>query len=88
MWGPYISEGRTAEHESRAYSAIQKAVALAPAHASPEEQAFINAMKSRYTGKFETERRTASEQQTTAWDQWNVKRSIIRTSHPSLTISS
>jgi tetratricopeptide (TPR) repeat protein len=61
VWGPYVSEGRTPEHESRAYSAIQKAVALAAAHASPEEQAFINAMQLRYTGKFEAERQTAAD---------------------------
>jgi len=61
VWGPYISEGRTPEHEARAYVAIKKAVALAAAHASAKEQAFIVAMSARYTGKFEADHRTVAD---------------------------
>ena len=61
VWGPYISEGRTAEHEARAYAAIQKAHALAGAHASAKEKAFIEAMAARYTGRFEGERHVAAD---------------------------
>jgi tetratricopeptide (TPR) repeat protein len=61
VWGPYISEGRTAEHETRAYAAIRKASALAGAHASAKEKAFIDAMGARYTGRFDGERRVAAD---------------------------
>jgi len=60
-WGPYISEGRTPEHETRAYAAIQKALALANAHASIKEKAFIDALRVRHTGRFEAERRTPAD---------------------------
>ncbi len=60
-WGPYISEGRTAEHEARAYAAIQKARALADAHADAKEKALIQAMAARYTGRFEGERRVPAD---------------------------
>jgi tetratricopeptide (TPR) repeat protein len=56
VWGPYVSEGRTPEHEARAYAAAQKALALAGAHATTEEKAFITAMAARYTGKFDAAR--------------------------------
>ena len=56
VWGPYISEGRTPEHESRAYAAIRKALAVAGAHANAKEKAFIEAMAVRYTDRFETAR--------------------------------
>jgi tetratricopeptide (TPR) repeat protein len=61
VWGPYISEGRTAEHEARAYAAIQKARSLAGAHADAKEKALIQAMAVRYTGRFEGERRVAAD---------------------------
>ena len=61
VWGPYISEGRTAEHETRAYAAIQKARSLATAHGDAKEQALIQAMAARYTGRFEGERRVAAD---------------------------
>jgi tetratricopeptide (TPR) repeat protein len=47
-WGPYVTEGRTAEHEERAYAAIQKAAGLADAHANAREKAFIQATAVRY----------------------------------------
>jgi tetratricopeptide (TPR) repeat protein len=61
VWGPYISEGRTPEHETRAYGAIQKARALSDAHADAKEKALIRAMAVRYTGRFEGERRVAPD---------------------------
>jgi tetratricopeptide (TPR) repeat protein len=61
VWGPYISEGRTPEHETRAYAAIQKASTLAGTHADAKEKALIDAMRARYTGKFEGERRAAAD---------------------------
>ncbi len=61
VWGPYISEGRTAEHETRAYAAIQKARGLAAAHASAKEKAFIDAMAARYTGRFDGDRHVAAD---------------------------
>jgi tetratricopeptide (TPR) repeat protein len=57
-WGPYISEGRTPEHEARAYAAIQKASSLAEGHANPKERAFIAAMATRYTGRFDEARKS------------------------------
>jgi tetratricopeptide (TPR) repeat protein len=57
-WGPYISEGRTPEHEARAYAAIQKALSLADAHASAKERAFIQAMGARYSGRFDEARKS------------------------------
>jgi tetratricopeptide (TPR) repeat protein len=44
-----------------AYTAIQKAVALAPAHATPVEQAFIQAMSSRYVERFDPARRVEQD---------------------------
>ncbi len=61
VWGPYISEGRTAEHETRAFTAIQKATVLSGAHADAKEKALITAMGARYTGRFEGERRVAAD---------------------------
>ncbi len=61
VWGPYISEGRTPEHERHAYDAIQKARVLAGAHATAVEKALIQAMAARYTGRFEGERRVPAD---------------------------
>lgn len=55
-WSPYLSEGRTAEHDARAYAAIQKALALAGDHASANEQAFIHAMAARFAARFDPAR--------------------------------
>jgi tetratricopeptide (TPR) repeat protein len=52
-WGPYVSEGMTAEHEARAYTAIQKALGLADARATAKEKAFIQAMGVRYANRFD-----------------------------------
>ena len=56
VWAPYISEGRTAEHDARGYAAIQKALALADTHADAKEQAFIGAMAARYAERFDAAR--------------------------------
>ena len=54
-WSPYVSEGRTAAHDARAYAAIRKAAALA-AHANDKERAFIQAMEVRYAERYEPDR--------------------------------
>jgi tetratricopeptide (TPR) repeat protein len=63
VWGPYISEGRTAEHDARGYAAIQKALALADTHADGKEQAFIQAMGARYTERFDAARLTEQDRE-------------------------
>jgi tetratricopeptide (TPR) repeat protein len=52
-WGPYVNGRMTAVEAPRAYSAIQKALALARRHASPKEQAFVEAMAVRYVEHFD-----------------------------------
>lgn len=54
-WSPYLSESRTAEHDARAYAAIQKARAVLD-RASPVEKALIDAMSARFTERFEPSR--------------------------------
>jgi len=51
-WGPYVNGRMTTQHATRAYAAIQKAVALSD-HASPKERAFIEAMAVRYVERFD-----------------------------------
>jgi len=51
-WSPYLSEGRTAEHDARAYAAVKQA-RDAEAHASPVEKALIDAMSARYAERFD-----------------------------------
>jgi tetratricopeptide (TPR) repeat protein len=50
-WGPYVTEGMTAEHEARAHAAIQKALRLADARANAKERALIQAMGVRYADR-------------------------------------
>ena len=52
-WGPYVNGRMTVEHAARAHAAIQKALALAAAHANPKEQALIRAMAVRYVERFD-----------------------------------
>ena len=47
----------SADEAPFAYAAIQKAMALAPAHATPIEQALIKAMSVRYVARFDPARR-------------------------------
>lgn len=51
-WSPFLSEGRTAEHDARAYAAVQKARAAAD-RASPVERSLIEAMAARYAPQFD-----------------------------------
>jgi tetratricopeptide (TPR) repeat protein len=51
-WSPYISEGRTREHDARAYTAIQKALANQE-HASSVEKALIEATAARFAERFD-----------------------------------
>lgn len=60
-WGPYVNGRMTPEQAPRAYAASQKAVALADRHASPKEQAFIQAMGVRYVEHFDPARRVEQD---------------------------
>lgn len=51
-WSPYLSEGRTPEHDARAYAAVRQA-RDAEAHANPVEKALIDAMSTRYAERFD-----------------------------------
>jgi tetratricopeptide (TPR) repeat protein len=51
-WGPYVNGRMTAQHATRAYAAIQRALALSD-RASPKERAFIDAMSVRYVERFD-----------------------------------
>ena len=62
-WGPYVSEGMTAEHEARAYAAIQRALGLADAHANAKEKAFIQAMGVRYADRFDPVRQVEQDRE-------------------------
>jgi tetratricopeptide (TPR) repeat protein len=62
-WGPYVSDRMTAEHEARAYAAIQKALALAGGHANANEKAFIQAMGVRYADRFDPVRQFERERE-------------------------
>lgn len=53
--GPNINAPMNPEDEPRAYELAQKAVAL-KAHATPREQAYIDAVAARYTGKADDRR--------------------------------
>jgi len=56
-WGSDLNWTMSAEEAPFAYAAIQKAIALAPAHATPIEQALIKAMSVRYVARFDPARR-------------------------------
>lgn len=56
-WGPYLNGAMGAADAPRAYSAIRRALELAPDHASPVEQAMIAAMAVRYEPSHDPERR-------------------------------
>jgi tetratricopeptide (TPR) repeat protein len=56
-WGSDLNWTMSAEEAPLAYAAIQKAIALAPAHATPIEQALIRAMSVRYVARFDPARR-------------------------------
>jgi tetratricopeptide (TPR) repeat protein len=52
-WGSYLNAPMSAAESPRAYAASRRALALAPAHATPIEQAFIAAMAARYVEHFD-----------------------------------
>lgn len=56
-WGSYVNGRMTVQQAPRAYTAIQKAVALADQHASAKEKAFIEAMAVRYVEHFDPAKR-------------------------------
>lgn len=60
-WGPYVNGRMTVPHASRAYAAIQKAVARADRYASAKEKAFIQAMAVRYVEHFDPARRSEQD---------------------------
>ena len=61
-WGSYLNGPMRRDEAPHAFAAIQKALELAQEHASPKEQAFIDAMAVRYIEDFDPE--TRSEQDT------------------------
>jgi len=56
---PATEHPRFEQSTARAYAAVQKAISLAGSHANPKEQAFIQAMGTRYTGRFDAARKAA-----------------------------
>lgn len=61
-WGPYLNGAMREADAPRAYAAIQKALELAPQHASPVEQAMIEAMAVRYEPAHDADRRRALDE--------------------------
>lgn len=57
-WGSYLNEPMQSSNAPRAYAAIQKAMALAPGHATDAERAFIHAMSVRYVQSWDAKKRT------------------------------
>ena len=60
-WGSYLNGPMRADEAPRAYAAIQKALALAPQHASPRERAFIDALAVRYVEDFDPDKRVEQD---------------------------
>jgi tetratricopeptide (TPR) repeat protein len=56
-WGSYLNGPMQSQNAPFAYAAIQKAVALAPAHATEAERAFIDTMAVRYVQNWEEAKR-------------------------------
>lgn len=61
-WGSYLNGQIREEDAPHAYAAIQKALALASDHATPAEQAFINAMSVRYVEDYEPDKRVEQDE--------------------------
>ena len=61
-WGSYLNGQIREEDAPHAYAAIQKAMALASDHATPAEQAFINAMSVRYVEDYEPDQRVEQDE--------------------------
>jgi tetratricopeptide (TPR) repeat protein len=60
-WGSDLNWVMGPDESPFAYAAIQKAVALAPAHATPIERAFIQAMAARYVERFDPAKRVEQD---------------------------
>ncbi len=60
-WGSDLNWVMGPDEAPFAYAAIQKAVALAPAHATPIERAFIQAMSVRYVERFDPAKRVEQD---------------------------
>jgi tetratricopeptide (TPR) repeat protein len=56
-WGPYLNGGMGEADAPRAYTAVQRALALADGHTTPLERALIEAMAVRYEPTHHAERR-------------------------------
>ncbi len=56
-WGSYLNGPMQASNAPSAYAAIQKAIELAPSHATDVERAFIQAMSVRYAKNWEQSKR-------------------------------
>ena len=61
-WGSYLNGPMQKREAPHAYAAIQKALELAPKHASKRERAFIEAMAPRYVEDFDPENRGEQDQ--------------------------
>jgi tetratricopeptide (TPR) repeat protein len=61
-WGSYLNGQIREEDAPHAYAAIQKAMALASDHATPSEQAFINAMSVRYIEDYVPDNRVEQDE--------------------------
>ncbi len=61
-WGSYLNGQIREQDAPHAYAAIQHAIDLAPAHATPNEQAFINAMSVRYVENYDPENRVQQDE--------------------------
>lgn len=61
-WGSYLNGTIREEDAPHAYAAIQKALELADDHATPVEQAFIEAMAVRYVEEYDPEHRVEQDE--------------------------
>jgi len=61
-WGSYLNGPMQKREAPHAYAAIQKALELAPKHASERERAFIEAMAGRYVEDFDPDKRGDQDQ--------------------------
>jgi tetratricopeptide (TPR) repeat protein len=60
-WGSYLNGPMTASEAPHAYIAAQKALELAPNHATPKERELIEAMSHRYVQTFDPDKRMDQE---------------------------
>ena len=60
-WGSYLNGPMRPDEAPRAYAAVQKALALAPAHASAKERDFIDALAVRYVADFDPDTRVEQD---------------------------